>query len=252
MSWDDMDVWAFDVETNGTNVFEDRILTAALVRVSPDDSTLEREWVINPEVPIPEEATKVNGLTEEWIREHGTDPSQTLEKIGAAVRWVLDQSLPLALHNAAFDLSMLETELARYGHAPIGADRMTTILDPMVLGKFADQTLARPRRYKDPATGKGYVYRLPEMCARFGVTFQETHQSTADATGTARLARAMGKKEKDLAAIPPGELFRIQRTARREHQHSFRTWVVKEGKQEQYGEIDGGWPLHTSLIGATV
>ena len=54
----------FDLETTGTNILEDRIVEISLIKVNPDGSEIERTRRINPEIPIPAEATAVHGITD--------------------------------------------------------------------------------------------------------------------------------------------------------------------------------------------
>ena len=47
----------FDLETTGTNITRDRIVEISIIKVWPDGHELERTRRINPEMPIPAEAT---------------------------------------------------------------------------------------------------------------------------------------------------------------------------------------------------
>jgi DNA polymerase III subunit epsilon len=53
----------FDVETTGLNVLRDRILQIGLIKVGVDGTTTELEMLINPGIPIAEEAMAVHGIT---------------------------------------------------------------------------------------------------------------------------------------------------------------------------------------------
>lgn len=250
-SWADLDLWGFDTETTSLDILgEARIATAALIRIRPNGDVLERSWVINPGVPMSPKASEINGLTDEYLIEHGADPATTIPQIGAALRWVLDQHLPLVVQNAPFDLTLLSVELNRHGLDPIAAVDLAGVIDPIVLVKYDDKVLAKPKRFKDPKTGKGYVYKLPALCERFGVEFIESHEASADAIGAARLARAFAKKQPLIGEMPPGPLFTLQRTACREQKNSLRAYFDKVGTA--HDGVDPGWPLHTSLQGQQV
>ncbi len=54
----------FDLETTGTDPLRDRIVEIAIVRVNPDGGREAKTLRINPEVPIPLEATAVHGITD--------------------------------------------------------------------------------------------------------------------------------------------------------------------------------------------
>ena len=53
----------FDLETTGTNITHDRIVEISLIKVMPDGSEIERTRRINPEMPIPAEATAIHHIT---------------------------------------------------------------------------------------------------------------------------------------------------------------------------------------------
>jgi DNA polymerase-3 subunit epsilon len=256
MSWPDGIRFAFDVETSGVDVFEDRIVTACVVKVEADMVLDQRQWLIACPVDIPESATAVHGITTEHAREHGIEPAEAIEEIATTVAGVLRSAYPLIVQNAAFDLSMLDVECRRYDlpdlNARIRPADWFSVIDPMVIAK--GQRVDN-RSFKDPATGRGWSYKLPDLCAQFGVTFTETHDATADAIGTARLARALCHEFNVLGTLSPAEMYQRQAAWRRRDQTSFRNWVAKQTaeKQANYGEIDDGWPLHTRLTeGATV
>lgn len=47
----------FDLETTGTNINTDRIVEISLVKLLPDGRSVSKTRRINPEMPIPAEAT---------------------------------------------------------------------------------------------------------------------------------------------------------------------------------------------------
>ena len=55
----------FDLETTGTNIASDRIVEISVVKVMPDGEEIIRTRRINPEMPIPAEATAVHHITDE-------------------------------------------------------------------------------------------------------------------------------------------------------------------------------------------
>lgn len=72
MSWISGPLLAFDLETTGTDVETDRIVTAAVVRLEADGSvSRERTWLLDPGVAIPEQASAIHGISTERARAHG-------------------------------------------------------------------------------------------------------------------------------------------------------------------------------------
>ena len=62
----------FDLETTGTNITHDRIVEISLIKVMPDGTEIERTRRINPEMPIPAEATAVHHITDEDVAQEPT------------------------------------------------------------------------------------------------------------------------------------------------------------------------------------
>lgn len=243
MSWRSTTLYAFDTETTGVDVHHDRIVTATVAKIENGEHVDSRSWLIAPEIEIPEQATAVHGITTAHAREHGTQPIVALTEIAEVIAAVLRSRSPLVVFNAAYDMSILDAELARHGiptldsHVPAG--QWHTLIDPFVLGRGIDTV--------NKAFQKGRKYRLPDLCKRYGVPFTESHDATADAVGAALLAIAILDAEPYFDGHGPERLYTAQKTWRSADQKRFRDWVVKNGLTDQYGDIDGGWPLHTQL-----
>ena len=59
----------FDLETTGVNVIHDRIVEIAYIKVWPDGHEESRTQRINPGRPIPEESTRVHGITNDDVKD---------------------------------------------------------------------------------------------------------------------------------------------------------------------------------------
>ena len=62
----------FDLETTGTNPGKDRIVEIAVLKLDANNQKKEMVWRVNPECPIPEEASSVHGITDEMVKDHPT------------------------------------------------------------------------------------------------------------------------------------------------------------------------------------
>lgn len=100
---------------------------------------------INPQMPMPREAEAVHGLGDDFLR----DKPLFADIADAFIAFLGDARL--VIHNAQFDVGMINGEFARLGIAPIPMDRA---LDTV--------TVAR-RRYP------GAHASLDALCKRFGV-----------------------------------------------------------------------------------
>jgi DNA polymerase-3 subunit epsilon len=136
-----------DTETTGLDPLEGHRLIeigcVELVNRIPTGNTFHRYF--NPEREIPEEAFAVHGLSAEFLKD---------QPLFAAVAEELLTFLaddPLVAHNAMFDLSFLNAELARAARPIIARERMI-------------DTLQIARR-KHPASPN----RLDDLCARYRI-----------------------------------------------------------------------------------
>ena len=59
----------FDLETTGTNPGKDKIVEIAVLKLDINNQKKEMVWRINPECPIPDEASSVHGITDEMVKD---------------------------------------------------------------------------------------------------------------------------------------------------------------------------------------
>lgn len=62
----------FDLETTGVDIAKDRICQIACIKIDLDGNQTEKELLINPNMPIPKEATEVHGITDEMVADKPT------------------------------------------------------------------------------------------------------------------------------------------------------------------------------------
>lgn len=62
----------FDLETTGVHVGSDRIVQICLLKIMPDQSESVRNYLINPEMPIPPGTTAIHGITDADVRDKPT------------------------------------------------------------------------------------------------------------------------------------------------------------------------------------
>lgn len=108
-----------DTETTGIRPEEgDRVVEIGcleLINHLPTGKTFHK--YVNPERDMPEEAFRVHGLSEEFLRDKplfSAIADEFIDFIGDA---------PLVIHNAAFDIGFLDAELKRLGREAIGLAR---------------------------------------------------------------------------------------------------------------------------------
>jgi len=113
---------------------------------------------VNPERPMPQEAFQIHGLGDDFLRD-----KPVFSAVAAAFLAFIAEA-PLVIHNAAFDMKMINAELERLGQAPLPMARAVDTLD-----------IAR-RRFP------GAQVNLDALCRRFGVdnSGREKHGALLD------------------------------------------------------------------------
>ncbi|MDE2759126.1 MAG: DUF294 nucleotidyltransferase-like domain-containing protein [Paracoccaceae bacterium] len=106
-----MDAVAIDSETTGLNTNSDRVIELAGVQVSGGRINLEKtkSVLINPGIHIPENSTKIHGISDSTVANATRFEAGIKEFVGwIGPRFILGYSL-------GFDLSILEAEHKRHG-----------------------------------------------------------------------------------------------------------------------------------------
>lgn len=223
--WSDGPIVAFDVETTGTDVEQDRIVTYCVCLMEGQIGK-QIDGVINPGVPIPESATKVHGVTDAKAQ-LGQYPQDAIARIDFALHAAWQRGWPVVVYNAPFDLTMLDRELRRHLGRPL--EIKGPVIDPLVLDKAVDTYRKGSRRLTD--TCKHYVVPLTE---------EDAHTASGDAYAAAQLARVLCQLE-GLRDLSLADLYRLQQEWYREQRVSFNAYLQKQGKTPDDDNLV--WPL---------
>lgn len=224
MTWLDEPMVGFDTETTGVSTATDRIVTAALITRTGNGEPTQRTWLIDPGIPIPARATEVHGITTERARAEGQTPADALAEIADLLASALGSGIPVVGFNVQYDLSILETELARNG-LPTLAERLPggirPIVDPLVL----DRHLDRYRRGKR---------KLIDMCETYGVSVNPDalHAADADVLATLDLVRAIAARYPTLGQVALNDLHDQQVEAHRVWALHFASYLAGKGITE--------------------
>lgn len=57
----------FDLETTGVDVYNDRIIQIGAIRLEPDGKKEEKEWLVDPGIPIPKSSSAIHGITDDMV-----------------------------------------------------------------------------------------------------------------------------------------------------------------------------------------
>lgn len=148
---------AFDTETTGLDPVSGRIVEIGAVKFDRRGIVARYNVLINPEMPMPEEAGKVNGITDEMLKDKPLIVAvfpDFFDFIGTGV---------LVAHNAPFDINYVNAELKRAGKTPL----TNKVVDTRIFAKEVFPGLSS--------------YALQDLAVQFGITALEAHRAEDDA-----------------------------------------------------------------------
>lgn len=157
-----------DVETTGTSIEADEIVSLAVVRLDAHGHELDRfASLVRPAGPIPAEATAVHGIDDGAVR-----GAPTFAELAVELRALLENAVFVA-HNADFDLPLVQHAFARAGvrYLPAG---VACTLDAFRLLEPTERS-----------------HRLESLCERHGISLDDAHDARDDALATVGLFRLL-------------------------------------------------------------
>ncbi len=200
-AWAQAPLAAIDFETTGLSPETDRVLEIGIACYDQGQQTALKNWLVNPGVPVPEQARAVHKIGDEEL---ASAPS--FQAVFGEVCEVLRGRIPLA-YNAEFDRGFLLAEHRRMEGASEAPSELPPALRPDVT--WLDP-LVWIRELQREEKGK----KLADACARLGIPLENAHRAAGDAEAAAGVMLALAPQ------VPAtyGELIRVQRRyAARQH-----------------------------------
>jgi DNA polymerase-3 subunit epsilon len=217
----------FDLETTGINVETARIVTAHVGVIGADGIvSSRRDWIVDPGVEIPPQATAVHGVTNERARLEGLPAAIAVAEIVAELRGILQRGVPVVAYNAPYDFSLLEREAIRHGVTPLASP--APIVDPLIIDKAVDKYRKGKRT-------------LELTAAVYGVSLTDAHDAGADAIAAGRVAQAIAKTYAEELSIDASELHKRQVVWSKEQAEDFQAYM-RRVKDPQFVST-GLWPV---------
>lgn len=218
----------FDTETTGVSPVRDRVVTAAAVTRFSGCVTEVKNWLISPQVPIPQRATAVHGISTEYAASNGQDPGEGLDEISEVLARHMSQGRIVVVFNAGFDLPLLEADSKRHGVRTLSerlGGEVIPIADPLVL----DRALDPYRRGKRT---------LADMALAYGIAVPEdTHQAHVDSILTLEILGAILEKYPSLGSMPLDQFHQYQRESHSKWAESFEKFLAAKGKVSQVSRV---------------
>lgn len=100
----------FDLETTGVDTAKDRIVEISMIKIMPDGEEIVKTRRLNPEMPIPAEATAVHGITDEDVKDE-----PTFTQIAKSLAQFIQGCDFGGFNSNRFDLPVLVEEFLRAG-----------------------------------------------------------------------------------------------------------------------------------------
>jgi DNA polymerase-3 subunit epsilon len=185
VNWREATLFAVDTETTGVDHERDRIVELGACRYVPaamvdydEDSFCRFGTLLNPGMPIPPEATAINGITDEMV---GGKPR--IEDIAERFLARVEAADVLVGYNWPFDERMLRAEL--------GKDWEVAIYNKPVIDVYRLVKLPQVGKFW-PGEKKGNPgrHRLGNVAARSDISIQrrgKAHRASSDAELALRL-----------------------------------------------------------------
>jgi len=174
----------FDLETTGINIVKDRIVEISILKLFPNGTRKQQSWLVNPEIPIPVEATAVHGISDNKVADEPTFKQLAHE----IYDWFKDADLA-GFNSDRFDIPMLIEELLRVG-VDVDLKKMVSVDVQTIFHKKEQRTLSA-----------GYKFYCDKELT-------DAHSAEADTKATYEILLAqvdryedLGDSVKDLAAF---------------------------------------------------
>lgn len=100
----------FDLETTGISVGKDRIVEICILKVNPNGSRESKTWLVNPEMPIPQESSAIHGIYDADVQD-----APTFKEIAPKIMELIAGSDLGGFNSNRFDVPLLAEELLRAG-----------------------------------------------------------------------------------------------------------------------------------------
>ena len=154
----------FDLETTGGNHKSDKIIEIGLVRVENLEVVAEKDYLIKPEIKIPDFIQKLTNIKQDDVE----DAPVIEEVIDEIIEFMGDDTI-LVAHNTSFDVPFFNSVLKRLEkpeleNRSICTNLMTKYLIPNLLNS-----------------------NLNYMCKIFDIKHKKAHRALDDASATAEL-----------------------------------------------------------------
>lgn len=163
-----------DLETTGINISTDKIVEIAIIKIMPDGTKLVKRKLINPQMPIPQGASDVHGITDEMVKD-----APSFKQVANEIKQFLDNCDLGGYNSNRFDIPMLIEEFLRAG-LEFSTDNRKNVDVQKVFHMMEQRTLSAAYKF---------------YCDK---NLDGAHSAEADATATYEILEAQVKRYSQL------------------------------------------------------
>ncbi len=131
----------FDLETTGINIVTDRIVEISFVKIYPNGKEECKTRRINPEIPIPKEASDVHGITDDDVKD-----CPTFKAIAKSLAAQIEGCDLAGFNSNRFDIPLLAEEFIRAG-VEIDLNRRKFVDVQTIFHKMEQRTLSAAYKF---------------------------------------------------------------------------------------------------------
>ena len=99
-----------DLETTGVSLSTDRIVEIAIIKVLPDGSRQVKRKLINPQIPIPKQASDIHGISDEMVKD-----ASSFKQAANEIKMFIENCDLGGYNSNRFDIPILMEEFLRAG-----------------------------------------------------------------------------------------------------------------------------------------
>lgn len=233
-SWSKLPLAVIDFETTGLDPTKDKIIEYGVALFKDGEFKYVVGGFVNPEIPISEAASKVNGITDNDVK----DAPVFRSVYNLILATVLDGFIPVA-YNAPFDREFLHHEMGVVVQQRV-VEQMrkqnTMIITPEIISEFMTAENFPPAcnpdiAWIDPLVWVRHLHKyekskkLTSICKLLHVQIENAHRASSDAKAAGEVLLAMAPQIK---AIDYYDLIAQQNNLAVQQAADFLKWRSKQ------------------------
>ncbi len=157
----------FDLETTGINISKDRIVEISILKVHPNGLEEQKTLRINPEMPIPKQASDVHHILDEDVKD-----APTFKTVAKELARFLEGCDLAGYNSNRFDIPLLAEEFLRVGVDSFDMSKRKFVDVQTIFHKMEQRTLSAAYKF---------------YCNK---NLDEAHSAAADTTATYEILKA--------------------------------------------------------------